>query len=163
MEEEVREERPKPLVAEFVLPLELSSFRDPPKVHPAPGWEEKGLTALFYDSMPWKAKPTKVFTYIGLPKKADTGKVPGVVLVHGGGGTAFAEWVRVWVRRGYAAIAMDLEGHVPGSKDKQGVRPAHPWSGPERQGIFADFRENVRNQWIFSEWPMIGDCVYVRH
>ena len=28
-------------------------------------------------------------------------------------GQAFAEWVRIWNRHGYAAIAMDLSGHVP--------------------------------------------------
>lgn len=30
-----------------------------------------------------------------------------MVLVHGGEGTAFAKWVRLWNERGYAAIAMD--------------------------------------------------------
>jgi cephalosporin-C deacetylase-like acetyl esterase len=149
MEEEVRVDLGEPIAAEFVFPWELSSLRDPPIIHPAPDLEEEGLTALFYDSVAWKGKPTKVFAYIGLPKKTDAGKVPGVVLVHGGGGTAFAEWVRVWVQRGYAAIAMDLEGHIPVSKDKQGLRPAHPWSGPERQGIFADFRESLRDQWMY--------------
>jgi cephalosporin-C deacetylase-like acetyl esterase len=39
--------------------------------------------------------------------------LPAVVLIHGGGGTAFAEWVRLWAERGYAAIAMDLAGHRP--------------------------------------------------
>ena len=37
-------------------------------------------------------------------------KVPGIVLVHGGGGTAFSEWAEIWAKRGYAAIAMDLAG-----------------------------------------------------
>ena len=36
-----------------------------------------------------------------------------VVLVHGGGGTAFSEWVKLWAKRGYAAIAMDLAGCGP--------------------------------------------------
>jgi hypothetical protein len=36
-----------------------------------------------------------------------------MVLIHGGGGTAFADWVRLWTGRGYAAIAMDLCGCVP--------------------------------------------------
>ena len=36
-----------------------------------------------------------------------------MVLVHGGGGTAFAEWVKAWTSRGYAAIAMDTCGQIP--------------------------------------------------
>lgn len=36
-----------------------------------------------------------------------------MVLIHGGGGTAFAEWAWLWARRGYAAIAMDLGGCKP--------------------------------------------------
>ena len=40
-------------------------------------------------------------------------KFPGVVLIHGGGGTAFAEWAWLWAKRGYAAIAMDLSGCRP--------------------------------------------------
>ena len=39
--------------------------------------------------------------------------LPAVVLVHGGGGTAFSEWAELWAKRGYAAIAMDLAGHRP--------------------------------------------------
>ncbi|MEM6916735.1 MAG: dienelactone hydrolase family protein, partial [Verrucomicrobiota bacterium] len=40
-------------------------------------------------------------------------KVPGIVLIHGGGGTAFSDWVWLWAKRGYAAIAMDLSGRRP--------------------------------------------------
>jgi dienelactone hydrolase len=39
-----------------------------------------------------------------------------MVLVHGGGGTAFREWAELWARRGYVALAMDLAGHGPGRK-----------------------------------------------
>ena len=35
------------------------------------------------------------------------------MLIHGGGGTAFAEWAWLWAQRGYAAIAMDLGGAQP--------------------------------------------------
>ena len=42
--------------------------------------------------------------------------LPVVVLVHGGGGTAFKEWAKLWAKRGYAAIAMDLAGCGPQRK-----------------------------------------------
>lgn len=34
-------------------------------------------------------------------------------MIHGGGGTAFSDWVHFWAQRGYAAIAMDLSGRRP--------------------------------------------------
>ena len=33
-----------------------------------------------------------------------------MVLVHGGGGHAFKQWAELYARRGYAAVAMDLDG-----------------------------------------------------
>lgn len=99
-----------------------------PRTFPAPGFQSDGVEALFYEGMPWKGKPTRVFAWIGMPK-ADPGKtVPGIVLVHGGGGTAFANWVRLWVGRGYAAIAMDTCGTVP--RGRYGQWERHPDGGP---------------------------------
>jgi dienelactone hydrolase len=39
-----------------------------------------------------------------------------MLLVHGGGGTAFAEWAKLWADRGYVALAMDLAGVGPDGK-----------------------------------------------
>lgn len=83
---------------------------------------ENGIKPIFYQGLPYQGKSTKVFAYYGIPKPSQAngdsnsspeGKVPGVVLIHGGGGTAFANWVKLWNSRGYAAIAMDLCGCVP--------------------------------------------------
>lgn len=51
--------------------------------------------------------------------------MPGMVCVHGDGGPAFRQWVELWVKRGYAAIAMDLSG-----RDGSGNRLAT--GGPEQ-------------------------------
>ena len=46
-----------------------------------------------------------------VPLAREVARLDGrAVLVHGGGGTAFDAWVRLWNDRGYAAIAMDLAG-----------------------------------------------------
>src|SRR5262245_2893609 len=72
------------------------------------------VRGLFFDSVLWRGKPTRVFAWVGFPADLKPGqKVPAVVLVHGGGGTAFAQWVRLWTARGYAAIAPDTCGQVP--------------------------------------------------
>jgi dienelactone hydrolase len=39
-----------------------------------------------------------------------------MVLVHGGGGKAFANWAEMWAKRGYATLAMDLSGCGPDGK-----------------------------------------------
>ena len=57
---------------------------------------------------------SKVFAYIGLPKGASSeNPVPAVVCVHGGGGRAFKDWVKLWNEKGYAAIAMTMTGEGP--------------------------------------------------
>ncbi len=57
---------------------------------------------------------TRVFGYYSVPNEASPeNPVPGVVLVHGGGGHAFLNWVKMWNDRGYAAIALDFTGFFP--------------------------------------------------
>ncbi|MDB5083187.1 MAG: hypothetical protein JWN30_73, partial [Bacilli bacterium] len=126
----------------------LDSLSRAPRVFPADLPEQKGVQAIFFEGMPYQGKQTRLFAYYAIPEHHSGEKVPGVVLVHGGGGTAFEQWVRIWAERGYAAIAMDLEGHYPGEKvDK--IWPAHSWSGPARQDIFADYRLPVEEQWMY--------------
>src|SRR5262249_55463954 len=57
----------------------------------------------------YQGKPTRVFAYLARPEKVE-GKRPAMVLVHGGGGSAFKEWAELWAQRGYVALAMDLAG-----------------------------------------------------
>lgn len=74
----------------------LGTLTSPPVVYPAEGFAAEGLVRpLFFESLPWQGKPTRVFAWLGLPANR-AGKVPGVVLVHGGGGTAFKEWAQQW-------------------------------------------------------------------
>ena len=74
----------------------------------------EGVNAYFLESVEYNGAATYVFAYVGIPDNA-TGDnpVPGVVLVHGGGGTAFYDWVKMWKDKGYAAIAIDTEGRIP--------------------------------------------------
>jgi dienelactone hydrolase len=97
---------------------------------------------VFYENEPYQGHSTEVFAYFGVP---DTGseKVPGMVCVHGGGGKAYREWVKIWMDRGYAAISMDLGGRGP-----DGERFA--LSGPE-QDEDAKFNVDVgwHNLWTY--------------
>lgn len=90
-----------------------------------PGYEwsdqNSPVWSLYYEAEPYKNQPTRVFAYYASPatldkKSASEEAFPAIVLVHGGGGTAFTEWAELWARRGYAAIAMDLAGCGPDRK-----------------------------------------------
>lgn len=71
------------------------------------------IKAIWYTTY-YKGQETKAFAYLGIPKGVTKDNpAPAVLLLHGGAGTAYYEWVDMWVKRGYVALAPDLEGHVP--------------------------------------------------
>lgn len=76
-----------------------------------------------------------------------------MVLVHGGGGTAFKEWVKKWNEQGFAAISIAVEGQVdeknPDSKDRARSWKLHHWPGPYRHGIYGDSSEPLKEQWMY--------------
>ena len=86
----------------YTGPWNLDELRKPPQAK----WiDTSGPVRALYDAgETYDGQPTCVFAYYAVPE--DTGqRVPAMVLVHGGGGTAFREWVEIWAERGYAAIA----------------------------------------------------------
>lgn len=104
---------------------------------------------------------TKVFAFVGIPDGASAeNPVPGIVLVHGGGGTAFFQWVSFWVKRGYAAIAMDTDGNMPtetslmNNNDHTASIRAH---GPANAG-FADWQKPIEEQWAYHAIAAVIVC-----
>lgn len=113
---------------------------------PAATWGEKqGLVQeVYFEGEPLKGKPTRVFAYVGRPAEGE-GPFPGMVLVHGGGGRAFAEWARLWAERGYVAIAMDLAGCGP---DGERLPDGGPGQGHDQK--FAEFTdETFDKMWTY--------------
>ena len=48
------------------------------------------------------------FALMGFPSTpAPEGGYPAVVLIHGGGGTAYPQYAKYWISKGYAVIAVD--------------------------------------------------------
>jgi dienelactone hydrolase len=124
---------------------------------PAFEWadQKSPVHALFYTGEPFQGKPSRVFAYYATPDtlagaapKAGT-KYPGVVLIHGGGGTAFKEWATLWAKRGYAAIAMDLAGVRPDETDNKKRTPI-PQGGPGQDHV-AKF-ETIRTEDVTDDW-----------
>jgi len=122
-----------------------------PATHPSKEFPGTGnIRGLFFDGIPWKGKPTRAFAWLGIPESASKDKpVPGVVLVHGGGGCAFAEWVKLWVDRGYAAIAMDTCGSLPTGANGTD-HPRHPEGGPAGWGGFDHGPWPMQDQWTYQ-------------
>ena len=109
------------------------------------------IDAIFYDSV--VGEQTKVFAYLGIPKKATADNpVPAVILVHGAGGEAWRDWVKDWNKRGYAAISIDLYGTGPEvdstfvNKNKR-----HPFAGILPWGDLGEgFKENKEEAGMYQ-------------
>ena len=127
-------------------PWDLKALSKPPKFKWAGG---KDVRSLFYRGLPSQGKPTRVFAYYATPgslanNPAKDKNLPGIVLVHGGTGTAFSQWARLWAKRGYAAIAMDLAGCGPNRKR---LPDGGPGQGDDTK--FAAIGQPVDNQWTY--------------
>ncbi|MEI8205381.1 MAG: autotransporter-associated beta strand repeat-containing protein [Kiritimatiellales bacterium] len=138
--------------AQRIKVLQLGSLTNAPASMDAIGYTSgyvatENLKAIYYDTLDWKGSPTKVFAWLGFPTNR-TGKVPGIVLVHGGGGTAYKEWVTNWTARGFAAISIAVEGQTDVSVGVNSWQQ-HAWPGPKRIGIYADSAEPLADQWIY--------------
>ena len=136
------------------LPLQLTdSWRKSPRVFAAEGFDKPGIQSLFFEGPSFKQNPTRVFALYGLPK-TEAKPVPGIVLVHGGGGTAFADWIRLWNDRGYAAIAVDTCGGVPCWTETPYYAPEgwprHSHSGPNGWGVdFSNTKTSLEDEWAY--------------
>jgi dienelactone hydrolase len=120
---------------------ELATEVRPPGVEVAASSAPMDL--LFYEGLPFHGRPTRIFAYLARPLRG-TGPLPGVVLVHGGGGRAFPDWATLWAQRGYVALAMDLGGCGP-----DGLR--HDQAGPAQDdaGVFAGVAHGVDQAWMY--------------
>ncbi len=107
------------------------------------------VRSLTYESVDYLGRPTRVFAYYSDPDllmgKSTDRRFPGIVLVHGGGGKAFKEWVEKWAADGYAAIAMDLGGKGADGKflEKAGPDQTHDMK------FTAIENGNPRNVWSY--------------
>ncbi|OQA85786.1 MAG: Alpha/beta hydrolase family protein [Lentisphaerae bacterium ADurb.Bin242] len=136
--------------------LDFKRFMNVPGTFEAEGFQSAtpGVKAVFLSGPGYQEKETRIFAWHALPEGASKdAKVPGIVLVHGGGGTAYAPWVKKWTDRGFAAIAIDMFGGVPekdGSyKNFSPESPRHEFSGPGHAGQFENVEEAPENQWPY--------------
>lgn len=84
----------------------------------------------------YRAGGRRVYAFIGVPERAEESSCHCAVLVHGGGGQAYYEWVKKWTERGYVAIAPDFNGHMPVDESRRSERDLS--GGPEGYGSIGD-------------------------
>jgi len=129
------------------------SLWDVKGIHNTPNYREissDSVVGIFYEGLTYKNHPQNVFAYYSTPgiisgDKSKDKNLPAVVLVHGGGGAAFPQWVAMWARKGYAAIAIDWRGNGPDGK--------HIENGFEEENgntPFFTIFPNLNEQWMFQ-------------
>ena len=137
---------------EAIGPWDRAALYQTPSVFDAAEFATNDVRTVFYEGKPYQGRPTRVFAYYGLPAGASPArKVPGIVLIHGGGGSAFVRWVKLWNSRGYAAISMDTCGADSGNaycNEQKGHR-RHAWAGPPGWGGFDKYDDPVADQWTY--------------
>lgn len=113
--------------------------------------KEDRVRSFLYKGVDYNGRVTQVFAYYSNPdmlagRTSEGKKYPGVILVHGGAGRAFKEWVEKWAADGYAAIAMDLSGNgETGEKLENG--------GPclSEDNVFKRIEEgDLKNVWTYQ-------------
>ncbi len=141
----------------------LDKLNQTPDVFPADDMQVEGVKALYYAGATFKEKPTRIFAYYGVPqsdanadqKDAGLRKYPAMVLIHGGGGTAFDRWVKLWNARGYAAIAMDLCGCIP--VGTYGNWKRHEQGGPPGwDASFGQLGDAIEDQWTYHAFSAVA-------
>lgn len=128
---------------------DLERLKKPPRVREYPHEFRSEVTPLFLEGEPFRGRETWCFAFFGVPDGASPDNpAPGIVLVHGGSGTAYPEWVRRWVRRGYAAVCVDTCGALP-IRTADGAWLANPEGGPRGWGRVDAADDPERDQWPY--------------
>ncbi|MEQ7799476.1 alpha/beta fold hydrolase [Pedobacter sp. ASV1-7] len=111
---------------------------------------------IIYNGLNYKGHAKNVFAYYSSPgilsgNKSEDKNLPAVVLVHGGGGTAFKQWVLLWAKKGYFAIAMDLRGNDATKKHIEAG-----FDEPNNLTPYFTITEHLDEQWMYQA---IGDVI----
>jgi len=126
-----------------LLVWDLAALSRTPQTYPTTLCAAPGMQSFFYEGAEFKGRPTKVYAYYAAPPgQPPAGGWPAAVCAHGGGGTAYPDWVATWNAHGYAAISMDLEGHLPNGQP-------HEDAGPARTNWFSDISFPDHEQWFY--------------
>lgn len=112
----------------------------------------ENMTAIKFQSAPYPAKnleTTQTFAVLGKPMTAmPKGGYPAIVLLHGGAGQVYPNWVKYWTDKGYVAIAPDMFGN---ELSENLSKKENPNGGPDEthSGSINDDPASPQNSWVY--------------
>ena len=96
------------------------------------------------------------FAYMGFPgKPVPPGGFPGVVMIHGGGGTAYPKYAKKWIDKGYAVIMLDWYNCRP-VPQKTGKTKKVPLDGGPRQDHVANVANMILSHTVLRSQPNVN-------
>lgn len=131
---------------------------------PFPDSDFKGLKAMLVSGRGLGGAEAEFFCYYGVPKgPRPAAGWPGVVLVHGEGGTADPRHVRRWTDLGFAVIAPDWYNQrpAPGIANvvpNDGGVPCVPLEGGKRQDHVANVANMVLAHSLLRSFDEVNAC-----
>ena len=117
-----------------------------------------GIEPVFLEGVSWRGKPARIFAYLGRP--AGEGRHPAILLIHGGNGRAYDDWVKMWTERGFVALAPDLNAQMYGS---EGDFTPNPAGGPKGYGSFDKEPCALEDTWTAFSVNLLCECAAWLH
>lgn len=120
-----------------------------------------GMKALLVSGRGPNGKAAEFFAYYATPsEKPPQGGYPGVLLVHGGGGTAYPHHVENWAKQGFAVLAVDWYNQRPLVADINGKTTdaikSVPLEGGKRNDIVANVANMVLAHSLLRSFPEVN-------
>lgn len=109
---------------------------------------------------------SEFFAYMGFPEgPVPEGGFPGVVLIHGGGGTAFPQYAQRWIAQGYAVIILDWYNcrPIPPEEATETNVKRVPLDGGKRQDHVANVANMILAHTVLRSQPYVnqGKTIFV--
>lgn len=105
------------------------------------------IKGIYFTGADYNGAATKVFAYIGIPEtEMPENGYPAMVLVHGGLGRAYPDWVKLWTDKGYVAISLSIDANIT---DSTGNNVTDNVKGGPKISINANDMTNPENSWTY--------------
>ena len=117
------------------------------------------IKAYTYKSVAYGGlETTNPFMAVGIPTASmPEGGYPAIILVHGGAGQVYCDWIKHWTDKGYVALALDMFGNMLNDSLQKVVNPL---GGPNEyhSGSLNDNPYDYQNSWVYHSVTNVVLC-----